>query len=125
MLGQCLLGMNGGPTFPEVLGTARAVIQQSRRGDDVWCDVTTDADYELEIRPTRDPEVPTTLDAQAFLYVSGQEVSMGKCTLTPYEDDANLYEAAYDCVFPPRGEDLPQLHVIGAFYVHPIPDTLK
>jgi len=125
MLGQCLLGASGGPTFPEVVGSGAAMIEGSGLADDVWCDAMVDEPYHLELRPIRDPKVPTTREAQGFLSVSQQAVNMGTCKLTPYEDDTNVYYASYDCTFPPRGEDLPELHIIGAVNFAPVPDTLK
>lgn len=125
VLGQCLLGASGGPTFPETLGTGAGMLGGSGRADYLWCNVTGDAGYRLELVPTRDPEVPATLRAQATLLADGEPLGTASCVLMPYEDDANVYSASFDCTLPPRGEDLPGTRLTGAIHVRPIPDTLK
>ncbi len=137
MLGQCSLGATGGPSFPQAVGKAMGLIEGSGRADYLSCEVRSNDDWSFTLVPTRDPQVKTTVHAQGTLAAWQGECGCPSCDcvqqtfgtvtcdVTPTEDDGAIYRASFVCDIPPRGEDLPGTHVTGAFYVQPVPDTLK
>ncbi len=138
VLGQCSLRATGAPSFPLAVGKAMGLIEGSGRADYLSCEVRSNDDWSFTLIPTRDPGVTATaVHAQGTLSswqgdcgcpscdCVQQPFGTVTCDVMPIEDDSTMFQASFVCDFPPHGEDLPGTHVTGAFYVHPVPDTLK